>query len=1175
MSRKKKGIRKSALSNKARKAEARKRRAKASSHDPQTLATRRYSDLTSLAALPLWRKLLQLKQEATPVLRAVLNNLPARYASALLVGLAFPQDVADLSHDVTSPNTGSVEAELTWLSFGLTRHTIQLKAYNRARTEFERSLLRGDYDQAGRVLDGIERNQGWSLWLIASQLLLAEQRAGLAANRDALARLKDAGAKGFVRLLADFLSQRAETSTSVANYNLAYASFEEQYPSDEKTQEALSYVRFKVHYSSWNDLGRMAYVLWRESTLSLIDSYNAFVRCLQALAQPKEEVPLNLQSCLRRVSDAFPEAIALRQLHRLFEPTLMDERTPVSDALYEALDAYTAGDYPKAIAVAHNGVVAWPDCFEFYEILCYACVHCAQDLPPLRDSLLKSIARHVLNVVSKNDETEASLELLRRLAAALDNSRFAMQLTGFIKSQEPQHDRRAPNYFAALSASAPTPRFARVFRDRAQSTAYLGSLVSAGRDGTTLQFFRACYGVSALPTNVPSTRTTKYQAYLQMEAENHEAAARLFKQLLLEPGTPTPVRESATCGLLECYLSLGNVDAGLKLLVDTYLESEHLLLSVDLGRILARAGESGDHVADPLSWTIIYWLHQIRAQRPIDEEAVFFAVERVLRMYEVERPSALPALVGTIGQAKLAIFLREICVPEILDYSFAFEGTDDLENERTRICQALLALDPSNGDLYSQEIFDLDKASMVRRVLRHLDASKVQVDMFGLFNSLGRPFQERYERYVSFVRLSTRQREVLRVQGIALDAPVFVVTDASLSIFEELFRDLRNRFLVSEHGLDSYLSIRIRHGTLSGQLRSRFEQERLITTRSAVDGTYDRNVYWSDRFFRAHGPDVDDRAMDILRDFSSRMDSAIDYLRSKVIQIRGPQNEDRGLFDFDYGEGEVGDLFAKSLRTETYEEFLKLIFDELWRRTRQCLVSVVKYLREDFRAELTRHLDRLTQDVNALDPGMSHSPFSDAVSRCRTQIQNELEAIASWFGRTSLDEGVLDSYDMRVVVESAVATAKKCFPTYGFDPELQLPENLRCKGSTLVPLEDILFILFSNIVKHSGLGMVDAKVSIRVVGDELQISVANKLAAHIDVSAVDGVIARLGRMSHMSHTSGAVGQIRAESGTGYYKLHKLLRYDLDLRDHVVSVSREGNEFRVAISFPLNAVVVLR
>ncbi len=101
--------------------------------------------------------------------------------------------------------------------------------------------------------------------------------------------------------------------------------------------------------------------------------------------------------------------------------------------------------------------------------------------------------------------------------------------------------------------------------------------------------------------------------------------------------------------------------------------------------------------------------------------------------------------------------------------------------------------------------------------------------------------------------------------------------------------------LSTTHGLDCYLSMRVRHGTLSGQLRSPLEEQHLITQRESGSQEYKPNEYWPNRLPEV-SPERRSKVEERLSTFSKSYDDFIDRIANKLIQIRS-KDKPEGLFD--------------------------------------------------------------------------------------------------------------------------------------------------------------------------------------------------------------------------------------------------------------------------------------
>jgi hypothetical protein len=122
-----------------------------------------------------------------------------------------------------------------------------------------------------------------------------------------------------------------------------------------------------------------------------------------------------------------------------------------------------------------------------------------------------------------------------------------------------------------------------------------------------------------------------------------------------------------------------------------------------------------------------------------------------------------------------------------------------------------------------------------------------------------------------------------------LKLPKNEASDLLILMFSKLFLECLTN---PEHGLDCYLSIRIRHGALSGQLRGPLEEEKIITQRAGATQLYKRNDYWLDKFNYLDGGSVE-QLNALLATFSHDYDEVIDTFVSERVQVQSDQNSKR------------------------------------------------------------------------------------------------------------------------------------------------------------------------------------------------------------------------------------------------------------------------------------------
>jgi hypothetical protein len=124
-----------------------------------------------------------------------------------------------------------------------------------------------------------------------------------------------------------------------------------------------------------------------------------------------------------------------------------------------------------------------------------------------------------------------------------------------------------------------------------------------------------------------------------------------------------------------------------------------------------------------------------------------------------------------------------------------------------------------------------------------------------------------------------------------------------------------------------YYRFFLRHGTLQGQLRSPFEENRLILQRRPDGKGYAENDYWP----RALGIlNLDDRAQrlhELLSDFSQSIDDTILKVKDQFLHISTESKKRMGLFDYSYTDAELLEILEADFANITaHDQFLDRAF---------------------------------------------------------------------------------------------------------------------------------------------------------------------------------------------------------------------------------------------------------
>ena len=462
------------------------------------------------------------------------------------------------------------------------------------------------------------------------------------------------------------------------------------------------------------------------------------------------------------------------------------------------------------------------------------------------------------------------------------------------------------------------------------------------------------------------------------------------------------------------------------------------------------------------------------------------------------------------------------------------------------------------------EIKKLTSERAIRDSVHQVDSSKVYVDVTGISKSLDRDFAEVFDRFLQWKSIERENRMSLMtfdIVGKKITKTNVVHYDAAFELFKSLFGILRDKYISSEKfGLDSYLSLRVRHGTLAGQLRRLFENRKLITTVDTKTGQYHRNEHWHSLTTGGNGEILNN----LLADFSGKVDEIIEDAKTEWLQIKTDEKRD-GLFDFDFSEDELTSMFADSIKLNEYEEFIDFSLEHLKQRAEEVLSLVREKITTELRHLFIDAISELEHSSETQLVAVDLSDFKASLGQCRTEIQQELDLVAGWF--ESVGEVQMPDFELVHAVNTCVEMLSRVSPELETHTDITESCKWKLPGGFFVHLVDLLFLPMENAIKYSKPGST-VSISIGENEDLACITISNEAKETDDVRHLKLLSTDLETRISSTDTHQAVLR---EGGSGYYKLGRLVHVNLKplCIETKIDVSESPLTFQVLFKFKAN------
>jgi tetratricopeptide (TPR) repeat protein len=1116
----------------------------------------------------------QLKTESRPVIIQVLRSAGTR--GAKLLGNPRPSELNELADPIPVAAADDLLDELNWAHAVLCYHAAEINTFLGYLDKFERSLLIGDYTAADAIRTRSIADLGSSWWAVETDFILAQKRYGLEGNRELLNSYNDEKLRDWVKYLCHPYSLRVEDTLPCDDFDRFYDLLQD-IQSDDSSRDVFAYVRFRVNHHHFRDLDRLGPILSVEESHSLIDRYCTFVKAIQFLVAGSDSLKMPrikqiLSSIVEVIRD--PRLIAAAGLD---DPAVI-KRTSVNDILYAVLDQYTQGDYSKAAESALEWLPRYPGCFDLYQLAASSLIRGEVDLsnPFNSDSIASELFQKIHSVSCRNGDTSDNLRRLYKLSYQLDAVPLGAQIYAFVKKQEGEQRGRGKSFYD-YAVTGDTPRQSSLIDDHDAALSYLARLGNLYPGNAAVALFTAVRQSlksrhEFIPAErLPESRVWKYRAHVREELRLYDEALEAYRNLDRLAHGEVTLKAAATTGQYRCFLKLGRVLESARILAEAAAVNPWLVSRAIVLEVLERYPECRDkNWLQELSWPALHVMAQREGYAKFDSDQLHDVLDEFLSAHGLNKPSGLRAIAHSFSTPTLIVFLSGICTPEVLQSSVWYDTQEAVERERIIICEWLVELNPERRAVYVHEIAELTGRASMRDLTHTVGQNKIYVDTEAIKANLSQGVTDRAMRCLTFIGLRSELRETLEVANFApedVKNVKIILVDGAFRLFAQLFNEIKDLFIYSnEYGLDSNLSQRIRHGTLLGAIRAEFEHFHLLTPKDS-SGVYRDNNHWLPRMSEP-GESSSEAPGEAFRTLSQAVDALAHEVRAEWIQIKGHMNDNKGMFDYEFTDSQIQQVYESLEGVTSVDSLVDGMIDILWQRTEADLESVRCAITGRLKDEFVEALDRCQQSLESALSWDRVAEFRTALTSCKTQLARGLASISEWFRVDRAQR--MRSFRISELIDTALQIATRyCRPSH-LDVTKTVTVPFLIHGNVFRPLFDLLFILLDNIAKHAQVSPVAVDLNIEEINGSLHIVLTNELGANVDVTAIED---KASVMSRKNVLNNEWDLLRREGGSGFMKIHKILRYELRCEQYDVKLRvSDARRFSAALVIPLRGLL---
>jgi hypothetical protein len=397
----------------------------------------------------------------------------------------------------------------------------------------------------------------------------------------------------------------------------------------------------------------------------------------------------------------------------------------------------------------------------------------------------------------------------------------------------------------------------------------------------------------------------------------------------------------------------------------------------------------------------------------------------------------------------------------------------------------------------------------------------------------------------------------------------------------ELIDECASHFLtLPRFGLDAFLGSRVRHGSLEGAFRSPLETRKLITKIDSSTNQYESNTYWLNSNDSINAEQY--AALNkVLNAFSLSIDRLLDSAISRFVHVRSADNPD-GLITLWPSDKNARQqllklwlistkaILSKEATIEQFVEFCAITF--FWPTLKNSLSEAAEFVTITLAGQIHTELCALATDVQRITPNING--LVACINAAKSDIENAAAKVSKWFAPPQFTN-LGSSYLLKTGIEIGITSLRHLRPQFENHVEWDIDKraNVLLNPNAFQTINDVAFLIFGNILKHSGFfdgHNVEDRSRIKIWlrwkdPDMVEVEVQNAISCAKDLASIEANVnsakeqIRLGQFDTVA---------RQKNKTGLVRLASALNYE-NSDDKIVDFGvMDGPSFRVMFAVPI-------
>lgn len=520
-------------------------------------------------------------------------------------------------------------------------------------------------------------------------------------------------------------------------------------------------------------------------------------------------------------------------------------------------------------------------------------------------------------------------------------------------------------------------------------------------------------------------------------------------------------------------------------------------------------------------------------------------------------------------KSELRYFFKNVWVEENLSLT-DISTSQQARLERIEILHILFTLDSENEKEYAEEIKTLTLHQTLWLGLKHIDESRIFVNEPAILRWAEKELSLDYDRWKrtetmppddSIIKNAIKKFFSENPDESATKTAISEMSSEQDVLIISIVERLIEKFLLDPaDGMNSYLSSRVRHGSLKGTILGPLEEDGLLLTSASVDEL--ESKYLQNLCSSSMGA-----ATSAMIEFSRAVSGLIDYANKEIIRIHSIDTPNGKIF-IALDRPAAAKLYTEAAKVSNLSAFTGLCFETFWVIASKSLGMLSEYFTVDFKHKILLAFNELLDKIESL--GEDFEALLSGIRAASTATQLQCDVVASWFLPVRELEQKVFSLDE--TIEIALRSTRNVYRLFNAKISIEKSGSLELSLTAygLTTIFDCLYVILENAWKHSGLGSEHYNILTDFSFDSDSRLLCIEIKNPLSQGKLDELRAwRLAEIKKKYQEGSSLEFVPSEGGSGIPKLAKLSRFaDMSLCEPLNIYIDDMEFFSVKVYIPL-------